>query len=121
MYHRQVTSSPRLVDAIMSSSEAAPWRAAPSVPWLAPPPPESTRLSTAGVTGSPASPAEYRLECSADSVPSETHDAGPDGSPLSNTDESCPDACATTNGAHSRPGYARSLHSETGKAANPSP
>ncbi len=78
-------------------------------------------MSTAGVTGSPASPAEYRLECSADSVPNETHDAGPDGSPLSKTDESCPDACATTNGAHSRPGYAGSLNSETGRAANRSP
>ena len=67
-------------------------------------PADMIRLSAGGVTGSPVSPAEYRLECSAFSTPPETHDARPAGSPLSNTDESRPEACATTNGAHSRPG-----------------
>ena len=62
------------------------------------------RLSTDGVTGTPAAAAENRLECSADSTPSEIQSARPAGSPLSNTEESRPDECATTNGAHSSPG-----------------
>src|SRR5262249_58579454 len=87
MYHRQVSSSPRFVDAIIDSSDGAP-EASDDI----------TRLSTAGVTGSPASPAEYRLACSAVSTPEEIHGARPAGSPVSNTDQPRPGAAATPHG-----------------------
>ena len=91
MYHRQVSSSPRSVEAIIDASD------------FDPPGAVMIRLSTAGVTATPAVPAENRLECSADSTPAESHGSRPAGSPLSNTDESRPEECATTNGAHSSP------------------
>src|SRR5271165_2057101 len=108
MYHRQVSSSPRFVDAIIDSREAGDSA-------------DMIRLSTAGVAGSPASAAECLLECSAFSVPAEIHDVSPAGSPLSNTDWSRPEECATTNGAHSSPGYPGSENRSTGSAASRSP
>src|SRR5215472_5024704 len=110
MYHRQVSKRPCLVEEIIDDSDG-PGEASEDI----------TRLSTGGVTGSPVSRAECRLECNAPSAPWAIQEAAPEGSPLSNTDESRPDKCATTNGAHSRPGYAGSLNSDTGKDASRSP
>jgi hypothetical protein len=62
------------------------------------------RLSMAGVSGSPVKAAEWRVVSSEVSVPPEIHAVGARASPLSKTDRSGPDAVATTNGAHSRPG-----------------
>ena len=80
MYHRQVSSRPRPVPAIMSSSEAA----APGASRI--------RFPIDGVTGSPDSAAEYRVWTSAASLPSLIHSVGPSGSPLSNTEDWRPDA-----------------------------
>src|SRR5579872_765294 len=109
MYHRQVRSSPRDVPAIISGRDAA----APAA--------EHIRLPMAGVTGTPASPAEYRDDGSAASVPSLIHSVRRSGSPLSNTDRSSPDAPAVTNGSHSRPAAAGSLYRVTGSWQNRSP
>src|SRR5215813_12716142 len=92
MYHRQVSSSPRRVEAIICSSVGA---SAADV--------ARRRLLTAGVTGTPATAAEYRDEISAASEPSRIQSVALSGSPLSNTEESGPDACAMTNGAHCSP------------------
>src|SRR5688500_4779958 len=97
MYHRQVSSRPRSVDATMSSSDAL----APST--------VSAKLSTAGVIGRPVSRAVYRVVGSADSTPPEIHATGGVARPLSNTEPIGDDARAVTYGAHSRPGYAGSL------------
>src|ERR1700722_9513806 len=92
MYHRQVSSSPRPVDAIISSSVGAPGAEGAKL-----------RLSMAGVNGSPASVAECREECRAASVPSWIQAVGFTVSPLSKTEESEPDACAMRNGAQRSP------------------
>src|SRR6185369_5935964 len=103
MYHRQVSSSPRPVEAIICSSDGAP---AAEVAKL--------RLSMPGVTGTPAVAAECREEIRAASEPSRIQEVRPSGSPLSKTDESGPDACATTNGVLCRPAARGSLDSVTG-------
>src|SRR6185437_13271069 len=110
MYHRQVSSSPRPVEAIICSSDGAPEAEVAKV-----------RLSMPGVTGTPAIAAECREEISAASEPSLIHEVGPSGSPLSKTEESGPDACATTNGAHCSAGVRGSLDSVTGWAVSRSP
>src|ERR1700758_5120835 len=110
MYHRQVSSSARPVDAIMSSRLGAP---AAEV--------ARTRLSMAGVTGSPASSAECREECNAASEPSAIQAVGRSGSPLSKTEESGPDACAITNGGQRSPAACGSLDSVTGYVDSCSP
>src|SRR4029077_8860485 len=103
MYHRQVSSSPRPVEAIICSSDGAPAAEVAKV-----------RLSTPGVTGTPAIAAEGRDEISAASEPSRSHAGGASWSPLSKTEESGPDACATTNGVLCRPQARGSLDSVTG-------
>src|SRR5579859_2609621 len=113
MYHRQVSRSARPVDAIISGrvgSGVAPSDEAAKV-----------RLSIAGVTGSPASAAECREECRAASVPSLIHDVWCSARPLSNTEESDPDACAITNGAQPSPAARGSLDSVTGSVDSCSP
>src|ERR1039457_2435749 len=57
-----------------------------------------------GVTAPPATSAECRDETRAASEPSLIHEVRLSGSPLSNTEESGPDACAITNGAQGSPG-----------------
>src|SRR5580692_3885835 len=110
MYHRQVSSRARPVVAIMSPSAGG---AAAEV--------AKVRLSMAGVTGSPATSAECREEIRAASEPSLIHEVALSGRPLSNTEESDPDACATTNGALASPGARGSLDRVTGCADNRSP
>src|SRR2546429_9119367 len=110
MYHRQVSSSPRPVEAIICSSDGAPEAEVAKV-----------RLSMPGVTGTPAIAAECREEISAASEPSRIHEVASSGSPLSKTEESGPDACATTNGAHCRPAARGSLDSVTGWEDSRSP
>src|SRR5258707_4509582 len=109
MYHRQVSSSPRPVLAIMSSSDAA----APGASRI--------RLLIAGVTESPDSSAECRVWVSAASSPLRIHAVGASGSPLSNTDDWRLEARAITNGSHSRPGAAGSLRSVNGWLGSRSP
>src|SRR6202042_1224521 len=101
-------SSPCFVDAIIDSREA-------------PDSPDMIRLSTAGVGRGPARAGEIWVGGSAFSVPAEIHDVSPAGSPLSNTDWSRPEEWATTNGAHSSPGYPGSENRSTGSAASRSP
>ena len=97
MYHRQVSSSPRPVEAIICSSDGAPVpEAGPEVGTAV----AKVRLSMPGVTGTPAIAAECRDEMSAASEPSRIHEVAPCGRPLSKTEEFGPDAWATTNGAH---------------------
>src|SRR5690348_8038784 len=55
------------------------------------------------------------------SEPSLIHEVGPSANPLSKTEESGPDACATTNGAHCRPVARGSLDSVTGWVDSRSP
>src|SRR6266568_2472405 len=110
MYHRQVSSSPRPVEAIICSRVGA---AASDV--------AKVRLSMAGVTGSPATAAECREETSAAIEPSLIHDVGLSGRPLSNTEESGPDACEMTNGAQPSPAARGSLDSVTGWEVSRSP
>src|ERR1700749_1906322 len=110
MYHRQVSSSPRSVRAIISSRLGGDGAAV-----------EKIRLSMAGVTGSPVSRAEYRVWISADRAPSRIQAVGPRDRPLSNTDESRLDAWATTNGADSMPRANGSLRSVTGWLDSDSP
>ncbi len=110
MYHRQVSSSPRLVSATISSSVAE-----------LPGGPSSTRLSMAGVTGSPDSPALCRVWISAASSPRWIQSVGARARPLSNTEESRCEACAITNGAQASPGRAGSLRSVSGSWASRSP
>src|ERR1700749_3955962 len=111
MYHRQVSSSPRPVEAIICSSPGAPAPEAGSTPGVCT---AKVRLSMAGVTGTPASAAECREETRAASEPSRIHEVASSGSPLSKTEESGPDACAITNGAHRSPAAPGSLESVTG-------
>src|SRR6266705_3279332 len=92
MYHRQVSSSPRPVEAIICSSD-----------------------------GAPAVAAECREEIRAASEPSRIQEVGPSGSPLSKTEESGPEACATTNEAHCRFAARGSLDSVTGWEDSRSP
>src|ERR1700749_97546 len=103
MYHRQVSSSPRPVVAIICSSLGAPGVCTAKV-----------RLSMAGGTGTPAIAAECREETRAASEPSRIHEVASSGSPLSKTEESGPDACAITNGAHRSAAAPGSLDSVTG-------
>src|SRR5579875_2847668 len=110
MYHRQVSSRPRSVLAIISARLGACGAAVSKM-----------RLSMAGVTGSPDSRAEYRVWVSADSSPRRIQSVGPSGSPLSNTDDSRPDAEARTNGAQPSPGAPGSLRSVTGWLVSDSP
>src|ERR1700728_2925762 len=110
MYHRQVSSRPRPVEAIISASVGAAGAEVAKV-----------RLSMAGVTGSPATLAECREEIRAASEPSLIHEVALSGSPLSNTEESGPDACESTNGAQASPGARGSLDSVTGCADSRSP
>src|ERR1700689_3234242 len=110
MYHRQVSSRARPVVAIMSPSAGG---AAAEV--------AKVRLSMAGVTGSPATSAECREEIRAASEPSLIQAVSLSGSPLSNTEESDPDACESTNAAQARPGARGSLDSVTGCPASRSP
>src|ERR1700729_2182607 len=109
MYHRQVSSSPRPVRAIMSSSEAP----APGASRI--------RLSIAGVAGSADSRAEWRVWVSAASTPSLIHSVGASGSPLSNTEDLRLEEGATTNGEHCRPGAPGAPRSVTGTLASRSP
>src|SRR2546429_9379682 len=99
MYHRQVSSSPRPVDAIISSrvdGSGPPTAEAeePTDPREAAEDVAKVRLSISGVTGTPASAAECRDDLSAVRWPSRIHEVALSGSPLSNTEESAPDACA---------------------------
>src|SRR5512142_2952855 len=110
MYHRQVSSSPYRVEAIICSRDGA-WGADVA----------KVRLSMAGVTGTPAAAAEWREETRDVSEPSRTQSVRPSGRPLSNTEESAPDACAITNGAQPRPGARGSLDSVTGCSDSRSP
>ena len=75
----------------------------------------------AGVTASPDSRAEYRVWASAARSPPLIHSVGASGSPLSNTEDWRPEACAITNGAHCSPGAPGSLRSVTGRLASRSP
>src|SRR5690349_9747962 len=100
MYHRQVSSRPYRAAAIICCSDGATGAAM-----------EKHRLSMAGVTGTPATAAEWREETRADSEPSRTQSVGPSGRPLSNTEESAPEAWAITNGAQPRPAARGSLDS----------
>ena len=75
----------------------------------------------AGVTGTPATAAECREETRAASDPSRIHEVACSGRPLSNTEESGPDACAITNGAQASPGARGSLDSVTGTGDSRSP
>src|SRR5215471_16731969 len=97
MYHRQVSSSPRLVRPTMSAMDPEAFGAV------------RTRLSIAGVTASPDSPAVCRVWIKALSVPAEIQSVRPVGRPLSNTDDARDEACATTNGAHCKPASAGAL------------
>src|ERR1700676_5689373 len=105
MYHRQVSSRARLVEAIISSSLGCAAAEETKV-----------RLSMPGVTGTPATSAECRDETRAASEPSLIHEVRLSGSPLSNTEESGPDARAITNGAQASPGARGALDSVTGCA-----
>ena len=110
MYHRQVSSSPRSVPATRSSREPVP------------PATSSTRLSIAGVTGSPVSAAVCRVCSSAVSSPSPdpvggARAAGRCRRPTARRRRTC----ATTNGAHSRPGVRRVARSVTRRRASCSP
>ncbi len=73
------------------------------------------------MTGTPAAVAECREETRAASEPSLIQSVRPSGSPLSNTEESAPDACAITNGAQRRLAARGSLDSVTGWADSRSP
>src|ERR1700733_948972 len=110
MYHSEVSSSARPVDAIISSSVGAPAAEVAKV-----------RLPIAGVTGSPASPAEYRDDTSAASSPLWIQSVRRSAIPLSNTEESGPEACAITNGALPSPAASGSLDSVTGSSQSRSP
>src|SRR6266404_4422421 len=110
MYHRQVSSNPRPVEAIICSSVGASATEVAKV-----------RLSMPGVTGTPATAAECREETRAASDPSRIHEVACRGRPLSNTEESGPDACAMTNGAQPSPGAPGSLASVTGCGQSRSP
>ncbi len=68
----------------------------------------STRLSMPGVTGCPVIVAVCRVWISEDRMPSQIQSVRASGSPLSKTLLVLPDDEASTNGAHSRPGYAGS-------------
>src|SRR5215469_5917600 len=109
MYHKQVSSSPRLVRLTISVMDPAASGAV------------RTRLSIAGVTGSPDSRAVCRVWTRAPSLPAEIQSVRPVGRPLSNTDDSRDEACATTKGAHCRPASAGSLYSDNGRLASCSP
>src|ERR1700691_4814844 len=110
MYHRQVSSRPRSVETIISASVGAPAAEVAKV-----------RLSMAGVTGTPATAAECRDEGRAASEPSLIHEVGPSGRPLSKTEESDPEACATTNGSQASPAARGSLNRVTGWEVSCSP
>src|ERR1700683_74322 len=110
MYHRQVSSRARPVEAIISSSAGGAGAEVAKV-----------RLSIAGVTGSPATSAECREEIRAASEPSLIHEVALSGRPLSNTEESGPDACESTNGAQASPGARGALDSVTGCPDSRSP
>src|SRR5579875_3763169 len=110
MYHRQVSSSPRSVPAIISSRLGGAGRLVSKI-----------RLSMAGVTGSPVSRAEYRVWISADNTPSRIQSVGPRDRPLSNTEESRLDAWATTNGHDPMPRAKGSLRRVTGCDDSDSP
>src|SRR5580704_654646 len=114
MYHRQVSSRPRPVEAIICSSVGA---SAPDVGAAV----AQVRLSMAGLTGTPATAAECREETRAASDPSRIHEVAGSGRPLSNTEESGPDACAITNGAQASPDARGSLDSITGSGDSRSP
>src|SRR5215472_6777031 len=118
MYHRQVSSSPRRVEAIICSSAGAPGPEVGTAPEVCT---AKVRLSMAGVAGIPAIAAECLEETRAASEPSRIHGVAPSGSPLSKTEESGPDACAITNGAQCSPRARGSLDSVTGWADSRSP
>src|SRR5580693_2915102 len=109
MYHRHVRSRPRRVEEIIDDSDAD----APGADMI--------RLSAPGVTGSPAFAAEYRLDRSAWSTPSESHEVGCTARPLSKTDTSRPDDDVATNGAQARPGESGSLVRDMGSGDSLSP
>src|ERR1700743_1411691 len=110
MYHRQVSSRPRSVRAIISARLGGSGAAVSKM-----------RLSMAGVTGSPVSRDEYRVWVSAESSPRRIQSVGPSGRPLSNTDESRLDAWATTNGEAAMPRANGSLRRVTGWLDSDSP
>ena len=74
-----------------------------------------------GVTGRPVSCAEWRVWTRAVSAPSEIHEVGPSGSPLSNTDENPLDSWATTKGQQRRKGAAGSLRRVSATSVSRSP
>ena len=110
MYHRQVSSSPRSVPATRSSTDPVP----PST--------SSTRLSIAGVTGSPVSVggvpglAQRGQLAVADPVGRRERQAVVEDRRRRPTTPT-----ATTNGAHSSPAYAGSEQSVTSGRASRSP
>src|SRR6185437_9932042 len=76
MYQRQVSSSPRSVDLVISSRPGA----------SASPGPSMSRLSPGSASGSPIVLAECRVVTNRASTPSRTQSTGSTGSPLSKTD-----------------------------------
>jgi hypothetical protein len=74
-----------------------------------------------GVTGSPERSAVCRVWMRAASSPSWIQSVGPSPNPLSKTEASRREACATTNGELSSPGRAGSLYSLSGRLASRSP
>src|SRR5450432_137905 len=109
MYHRQVSSRPRLVAATMSSRVAV----APAC--------SKIRLPIPGVTGNPVIFAVYLVWISALRRPLSIQVVGANGRPLSKTELSPLDACATTNGSHDSPGSLGLLRNVTGSCVNASP
>ncbi len=115
MYQRQVSSRPRPVLAIMSSRDALlPGPSGPDGP-------SRIRFPMAGVTGRLVRSAVYRVWVSAARAPSRIQAVGRSASPLSKSEDSRLEACATTNGWHSRPSATGSLRSVTGRLASRSP
>src|SRR6266496_3802782 len=96
MYHRQVTSRPRSVEAIMSSSDAVP-------------PPSRTRLLVNRRSSAPVFAAHARVRMRLASVPRLIHSVAATGAPLSKTDcRPASDAVTISNGEHCSPGSAGS-------------
>src|SRR5450631_1895026 len=79
------------------------------------------RLSIAGVTGRPVRAAVWRVWMSEFSRPLSIQDVGERSRPLSKTELSALDACATTKGMQERPGYAGSLRRVNAKLLSDSP
>src|SRR5580692_10649913 len=79
------------------------------------------RLSIAGVTGRPVNAAVCRVWISDVRRPWSIHDVGDKPRPLSKTELSALDACATTKGMQASPGAVGSLRNVNGRLLNDSP